>query len=79
MTVRVLFFGVTAEMAGTRATEMDVSPKTTAHAILNDVLESFPAMYSHKLNISINQHYAAGDEIVCDGDELAIFTAVSGG
>jgi molybdopterin converting factor small subunit len=31
------------------------------------------------LLLAINEEYATGDEIISDGDELAIFTAVSGG
>ena len=45
-----------------------------------DLVQSeYPALKGHKLLFSINQQYANGDEIIRDGDELAIFTAVSGG
>ena len=79
MTVRILFFGATADIAGTRNIEIDIAPETTADSVLKDISERFPAMSSHTLKISINQQYATRDEIIRDCDELAIFTAVSGG
>ena len=79
MKVNILFFGATADIAGTRHIEIDVVSQPTADIVLRDILERFPAMSLHKLKISINQQYATGAEIVRDGDELAIFTAVSGG
>lgn len=75
----VLFFGATAEIADTRHIEIDVDSYTTASTVLSTVEVRFPALSSHKLNISINEKYASGEELVRDGDELAIFTAVSGG
>lgn len=39
----------------------------------------FPGLASHKLLYSVNQSYAAGGERLKSDDELAIFTAVSGG
>lgn len=79
MTARILFFGATADAAGEREIDISVPNGLTASSALNDVLERIPRLASHKLHISINQHYATGDEIIRDGDELAIFTAVSGG
>ena len=79
MAVQVLFFGATAAIVGTRSIEIDIGSETTAAVVLKDILKRFPAMSSHKLNISINQQYASGNEIIRDGDELAIFTSVSGG
>jgi molybdopterin converting factor small subunit len=79
MPVRVLFFGATADIAGKREIEIPVTDGLTANSALNNVLEHIPGLASHKLHISINQQYATGDESIRDGDELAIFTAVSGG
>jgi molybdopterin converting factor small subunit len=79
MSARVLFFGATADIVGKREIEICVDRATTTEIALKDILRRFPGMASHKLHISINQHYANGDEIIRDGDELAIFTAVSGG
>lgn len=79
MTARVLFFGATADIAGRREIELSVSVGLTAASAVNKVIESIPRLAGHKLHISLNQQYAKGDEVVSDGDEIAIFTAVSGG
>ena len=47
--------------------------------VFDHIKSEFPKLDNHKLLYSLNQTYAIGDEIVRDGDELAIFTAVSGG
>jgi molybdopterin converting factor small subunit len=47
--------------------------------VFKSVIDQHPRLRDHKLLFSINQEFASGDEMVRDGDELAIFTAVSGG
>lgn len=78
MSVRVLFFGATAEAAGTR--ELTVDPgETTAERLLEHIVAEHPRLASHKLLIAIDQQYAHRDAQINDGSEIAIFTAVSGG
>ena len=79
MPVRVLFFGATADIAGKRDIEIDAAGSKTSRDIFDQVVSRFPRLESHRLLYSVNQQYASGDEIVRDGDELGIFTAVSGG
>jgi len=79
MPARVLFFGATADITGHREIEISVSDDLTAEAALKEIVRTLPGLGSHKLLIAINQQYAAQHEIIRDGDELAIFTAVSGG
>ena len=79
MSARVLFFGATAEIVGKRDIDIAVSDGFTTDAALKEILNRFPGLISHKLHISINQQYSTGNEIIHDGDELAVFTAVSGG
>ena len=77
--IRVLFFGATAAAAGIRELTLDNAQPIKASELFDQVRQTYPALESHKLLFSVNHTYAAGDEIVVDGDELAIFTAVSGG
>ena len=79
MKVKVLFFGATADVIGERAIEIDLTENETAEKSFACVVEKFPQLKSHKLLFAVNQEYANGDEIIGNGDELAIFTAVSGG
>jgi molybdopterin synthase sulfur carrier subunit len=77
--IKILFFGVTAEVAGTREIKVADAHGTTSRQLLVDVLNKYPRLASHKILFSINQRYGSGNEILRAGDEIAIFTAVSGG
>ena len=77
--VKVLFFGATADVAGARKIELALDPESTAATALKRVTEAYPKLTSHKLLLSLNEEYAEGSETLKDGDEVAVFTAVSGG
>ena len=79
MKVQVLFFGVTADETGEREIEVSFAENTFANRAFAEIVEKFPQLKNHKLLFAVNQEYANGDEHLRDGDELAIFTAVSGG
>ncbi len=79
MKVRVLFFGATADAAGKREIEIDLADETKAEAAFQKIVRNFPQLEKHSLLFAVNQEYSKGDETIKNGDELAIFTAVSGG
>lgn len=79
MNVKVLFFGATADAVGEREVEFDLAEQTRADAAFRQILGQFPQLEKHSLLFAVNQEYAGGDETLQNGDELAIFTAVSGG
>ena len=79
MTVQVLFFGATADSVGEREIDFSIKEDSTADEVFGEIVKKFPRLTEHKLLFSLNQEYARGDEILQDRDELAIFTAVSGG
>lgn len=79
MKVIYLFFGATAEIVGTRRTEVLLTPRATANIAFDEIKKTFPKLNDHKLHFAVNEKYATGDETLNDGDELAILTAVSGG
>jgi molybdopterin converting factor small subunit len=79
MKVSVLFFGATADEAGTREVEIDFTENTKAADAFAEIVNKYPRLANHKLLFAVNQEYASGGEIISDGDELAVFTAVSGG
>jgi molybdopterin converting factor small subunit len=79
MPARVLFFGATAAVTGERRIELPVEAMFTAGQLFDQLIERYPDLARHKLLLSVNQQYATGEEVIHDGDELAIFTAVSGG
>ncbi|MGQ0541222.1 MAG: MoaD/ThiS family protein [Blastocatellia bacterium] len=79
MNIRALFFGLTADLIGQRELTLEPVADSSCEQVVREIVEAFPDISKHKLLYSINQTYACGDEILRDGDELAIFTAVSGG
>jgi len=82
MKVQVLFFGATAEAVGKREFEFSLDENINADKARAEILEVFPSLrknFGNSLLLAVNQEYANGDEIINNGDELAIFTAVSGG
>ncbi len=79
MKVQVLLFGATAEIVGEREIEVSFDKETKANEAFDKVLKAFPLLRRHSLLFAVNQAYSNGDEIIKNGDELAIFTAVSGG
>ncbi|MGI8669567.1 MAG: MoaD/ThiS family protein [Aridibacter sp.] len=83
MKVKVLFFGATADSVGEREVEISLEEKSNATNALEKIFAEFPNLEKNhdkkSLHFSVNQEYANGDEIINNGDELAVFTAVSGG
>ena len=79
MSIQVLFFGATADIIGQRRVEVELSPKSKAADIFEKLVADHPLLARHRLHFSVNQQYATGGEILNDGDEMAVFTAVSGG
>lgn len=79
MNVRVLFFGATAEAVGEREIKVDLEVGTKSAIAFKQIVSAYPNLQNHTLLFAINQEYADGSETLNTGDELGIFTAVSGG
>lgn len=79
MRVQVLFFGATADAVGEREIEIDLTGEPQAENIFRKIVNDYPQLKKHSLLFAINQEYASGGETLSDGDELAVFTHVSGG
>lgn len=79
MKVQVLFFGATADAVGEREVEFEFENGTKSDSALNRIVSVYPRLKQHSLLFAVNQEYVGSDKILNDGDELAVFTAVSGG
>lgn len=79
MKVQVLFFGATAEAVGEREIEFDFADNIKSSEAFDEIKRKFPQLNQHSLLFAINQEYATGGELINNDDELAVFTAVSGG
>ena len=79
MSVRILFFGATREATGNREIVINENGFANVGSILDELAKTYPRLASHKLLCSVNQEYSGRSDAVKNGDEVAIFTAVSGG
>ncbi|MBA3353023.1 MAG: MoaD/ThiS family protein [Blastocatellia bacterium] len=79
MRVRVLFFGATAALVGMRDIETTIDTSDSPADILKRFTAMYPELGSLRLLIAVNEEYVNEDSKLKDGDEVAIFTAVSGG
>jgi len=79
--IRVLAFAGAREAIGRDAFEMTLEAPVTARALLDRICAEHPklAPYATSLRLAINGAYAAWDEPVRDGDEVAIIPPVAGG
>ena len=75
----ILLFGATADAVGAHSLTRSASTELNASELVVQLKEEYPKLAKHMLLVSINQEYAGGDDPIRDGDEVAIFTAVSGG
>ena len=79
MKVKVLFFGATAELVGTRELETSIGKSAVVANVINDLATRHPKLKDHRLLLAVNEEYISENFPLKDGDELAIFTPVSGG
>lgn len=79
MQIKVLFFGATADIVRTHEIALEVSEESSPTSLIQSLSRKHPFLSNHKLLIAVNEEYVDSDIILKDGDEMAIFTAVSGG
>ena len=77
MKVKVLFFGVLAEVTGTSVKFYD-DVKSSDH--LNQrVSDDFPEIVHYKYKISVNNEMISTETLLKDGDEVAFLPPFAGG
>lgn len=79
MTVKLLFFGPIADEIGERCVSVDQPRECTSQSLIDTLKAEHPPLNRYRLLLAVNQQYATGKEIIRDDDEVAVFTAVSGG
>ncbi len=77
MEVRVLFFGVLAEVAGTQIKSYrDVKSMSDLKLRIQD---DFPEVTHYSYRISLNNTLIDNDHLLSDGDEIAFMPPFAGG
>jgi len=81
MKVRVLFFAVAHDLAGTREYTLDLENNATVGNAIDTLIRKFPALgkINPSMKIAVNQEYAGNDVVIHQDDELACLPPVSGG
>ena len=81
MKVRLLFFAVLRDIAGSDERELALAEGTTAGEVWESLRRSYAklAEYTQPPMVAINESYAAADAVLRDGDELAFIPPVAGG
>src|SRR5512142_330735 len=81
MQVRVLFFGMLRELLGRSSDSLALTDGATLGDVVAHYAQAAPQLkkFLPSLALSINSEYAAADERLADGDEVALLPPVSGG
>jgi molybdopterin synthase catalytic subunit len=81
MKVRLLFFAVLRDIAGSDERELSLEEGTTAHDVWQSLRQKYAKLadYTQPPMIAINETYAAPDAVLREGDELAFIPPVAGG
>jgi molybdopterin converting factor small subunit len=77
MKVKVLFFGVLSEVAGT-GIKFYEDVKSIEHLKLRTA-NDFPEIVHYSFRISLNNEITNSDALLTDGDEIAFLPPFSGG
>jgi len=77
MAVKVLFFGVLAEVTGTNCRHYsEVRSLSVLKRLIND---EFPEIVHYDFRISLNNELTDNDPEIKDGDEVALLPPFAGG
>jgi len=76
----VLVFGIGKDIMGGSNVDLSLDMPTTVSLLKAHILDKFPAFEDvRSLAIAVNNTYATGDDLIKQGDEVAIIPPVSGG
>ena len=81
MKVRLLFFAVLRDIAGSDERELILTDGATARDVWQSLRAEFAKLadYAEPPMTAINEEYASPDTTLQDGDELAFIPPVAGG
>ena len=82
MTIHLLFFGACREAAtGESETTLELTAPVDVRTVWRSLVEEYPGLGRFETSVlfAINEEYARPDQLLADGDTLAIFPPVSGG
>ena len=81
MTVKVLFFSLLRDLAGTDQLALELPAPSTLGDAVDQLWEHFPSLaaWDGRLLLAVNGEYANRASDLADGDEVALMPPVQGG
>src|SRR5580658_7952769 len=81
MRVRILFFGILKDLAGTSSDALDMHENATVGDVLERWAKQLPRLKEAlpSLAVAVNQQYAGAETALHSNDEVALLPPVSGG
>ncbi len=68
-----------ADIVGSGEISLVIDEHFSAASLTDKLRGEYPALSSLRLLIAVNEKYADAETMLNNGDEVAVFTAVSGG
>ncbi|MCC7430902.1 MoaD/ThiS family protein [bacterium] len=81
MKVKVLFFAIYKELAGTSKIELEIPENTNGNGLLEILETKFPELKKLRNvgKLAVNLNYVPLETVLSNGDEIAFIAPVSGG
>lgn len=81
MQVQIRFFATLRDRAGVSSAEIDLPEQATVASLIEALTDAYPRLREalDSTLIAINHEYAFPDDLLHNGDEVALFPPVSGG
>ena len=80
MKVQILAFGITKELIGKMSFDMTLKKQSNVEDLKTSLFTHYPELSKlGTIALAINSEYATDDQIIHEGDEIALIPPVSGG
>ena len=79
--IKVLLFATLRDYVGSKSLELDIPLGTTVGGLTDLLVEKYPRLEKVKdsMMAAINREFAADEQVIPEGSEIALFPPVSGG
>ena len=80
MIIKVLFFGMSKDITGTKDAVIEVDSGLTVDTFQKHLFLKYPGLSEiGDFAIALNEAYASGDQLISNQDTIAVIPPVSGG
>ena len=81
MRINLLLFSQLKDALGSEALDMELPDDASTQDLIEVLAEQYPIVNRLRdhIRVAVNARYAANDQVISDGDTIALITPVSGG